>query len=1150
MSKNNTICHIADVQIRFGSRHEEYRQVFQRLYKDLEKKKPRRIVVAGDLFHQKVNMSPLSIELGAEFLKNLSKIATVDVIPGNHDLNLRQVSQGDSIAAIIDLLENGYIVTRENKQNVFRHEVNKAYNSIFYYPQTDFYEVESDLVYGVYSCIDNQIISLTQKEKGKKYIALAHYTIQGSRGNNGRELMGDDLIRVSTFNNFDIVMLGDIHEYQTFREDESMAYAGSLIQQDYSESVEKGYLLWNLEDNTHKRLFVLNDFGFAKLNISIGESLEERIKHIKFSHNKKKTKIYIEYEDYEENYSVERENQIIRLVKDKYGCETVNVICKFIRRESDEIGIEEDGVELKNIQELLEDYINQNEFDLSEEEQNDIIELSREIDSSLEIKDEFNIRKKWFINSMEVSNVFSFPDKPTFFDFDKLSGGITGIFGKNYSGKSNIIRAMVWGLYQTVLGGTEAKRLVNIYTENDTGYVKIFLTINDSEFYISRKIKNRVKKNGDIENQYVVEYKYKTLDEKGKVVWVDQYSDKKTADQKEVKDLIIDSIGTFEDFTKVSLQSQGGENDYLSLKQQPKNDLINRYLGLEKFRDRYEFANDTFKSIRKTQKELGDVNFIEDEIKRFESSLEEKQNTLKELEQEKRLIEQKREDIENEINNLISQKEKLDSVETNNLEALENRLKEEKDKQDKIVTEIKRLEKWIFENPKKEIPIDLTEDLESINKKISLEQIKFQKYREEYKSLESWLQQNTFREVKDSQQISLAIEKLLEKNNDLRKIIQSAQGKACPTCGSVTQQPNEELERSSLEQLEKNESNIKRGRLAFKENEENIKHNALIENNKIKIDSLKNNLINLKQIIDNLKEKQESFIKCEDLLKHNQLFESNFNNLKSLEKNLEDNKNLIQRIEENIKRNKSNKIKEQNNFKLDEQINELRETLKGYKHNVYILDKNIAENYGEIKLSENNIQNFQDKLKSLREYEKIYKKYSIYMQAVHRDGIPAQIIKRKLPLINNKINSILKEIVDFQLNLEILTNGDIIEYFFFNLDRSDAMPLTSASGAQKFICNIAIQDALNYISNLTKPSIKIIDEGFGTLDGDLVTNIAGILYYLKNKYKNVIVLTHRSEVKDFVDNVIEVHKTREGIPNTLLEKYPNSGVGLTVINVS
>ena len=72
-----------------------------------------------------------------------------------------------------------------------------------------------------------------------------------------------------------------------------------------------------------------------------------------------------------------------------------------------------------------------------------------------------------------------------------------------------------------------------------------------------------------------------TYDEDGDVVWVNEESDRAAKEKKEFKKLIVDSIGTFDDFTKISLQTQGGKDDYLSLQQQPKNDLIRKFFGLE-----------------------------------------------------------------------------------------------------------------------------------------------------------------------------------------------------------------------------------------------------------------------------------------------------------------------------------------------------------------------------------------------------------------------------------------------------------------------------------------------------------------------------------------------------------------------------------------
>jgi len=97
----------------------------------------------------------------------------------------------------------------------------------------------------------------------------------------------------------------------------------------------------------------------------------------------------------------------------------------------------------------------------------------------------------------------------------------------------------------------------------------------------------------------------------------------------------------------------------------------------------------------------------------------------------------------------------------------------------------------------------------------------------------------------------------------------------------------------------------------------------------------------------------------------------------------------------------------------------------------------------------------------VKDTERIYKKYSIYIQSVHRDGIPAQIIRNKIPVINNKINSILEQVVDFKIDMNVLVNGDIVEEFYFNEDKSDTLPLSSSSSSQKFIATVVIKDALH-----------------------------------------------------------------------------------------
>jgi len=196
---------------------------------------------------------------------------------------------------------------------------------------------------------------------------------------------------------------------------------------------------------------------------------------------------------------------------------------------------------------------------------------------------------------------------------------------------------------------------------------------------------------------------------------------------------------------------------------------------------------------------------------------------------------------------------------------------------------------------------------------------------------------------------------------------------------------------------------------------------------------------------------------------------------------------------------------------------------------------------GDMRVEENNLENFNDKLDEIQDTERTYKKYSIYLQAVHRDGIPMLIIRRKIPVVTNKINRILSDLVEFKFEFIVQSNGDVTEQFYYMEDKMDALPLSFASGAQKFAMSIAIQDGLSYVTRLTKPSLKIIDEGFGSLDDELTSEITNTLNYLKNRYKNVLVTTHRDIIKDYVERSLEFSKTKKGISDEIVEKMSDDG---------
>ena len=1137
------IAHFADIQLRRGSRHEEFKQVFLRVYDDLRKEKPDRIYLAGDIFHNKIDMSPNLVLITNQFFSELSKIAPVDIIPGNHDLNLSQLSQGDTILSIIDPLYNG-VVVRENDDATtdYWKQYGDRYG-IFYFPESGYYNIDSETVYGHYSCIDGKILNLTQKDPQKNYIALYHGQVYESMNDNGSMNMGHDLLKIEAFNNFDIVAMGDIHEHQTFRDNHSMAYPGSLIQQGYGESIEKGYIVWDVEDRSFRKKYIPNDYGFAKISISHGELWEDRLRNMQFSNDKEKTKVYVEWEDYDENYSVEKEDQIVKFLKNQYGCKVITVVHKSIVKNA-ELAVEDGEADImleKDFIEVLKEYIEDNDeqFDLENVDIDDILKFAKTVDNELGIEIGKNYSNvSWYIESFEVCNLFSYGTTPIKFDFRTLRG-LTGIFGPNYSGKTNFIKSLVWGLFQSILGGGDAKKLVNIFTEKDKAYVNIYIDLGGQKIRILRSVRNVVKKDGTIKNEYDVRYeKWIKNDTSGVWEWKAEENDKKTNTKSAVKEQVIEAIGTPEDFTKVNLQSENGKDNYLNSEQQGKNKLMKKYLGLQPYSDRFDYVKKKyFNPISREQKKLGDVNAIYEDLKEAKEKLAIDRENFKKLNKEKEEKSELADKYNSEIIKLSEQLHAIDATREKSVDEVENKIGDTK----KLLSENKKkyseLEEWLSNNFKKEMPEEINGTVETISTALLKKKQELEQARNCFKKSNEWIKVNP---KKDEVDFEKEVDNIKADIVKYENMLPNFRGEKCTSCGHVSHEPQPEREKGCLNYIAGLKEKLSEVKSKIDDAKSIVDHNLRVDMANSELSNLKSKGQVLKSEVDEFSRKLKVLESSKDLIEKNRLVDYKSAELKNFRNFIDRDKDLLIEYSETIVKIKQNEENAQVNAKINVDIKSKKDKLTELKYAVSNIERQRVEVNGDIRVNSKAIDDYENQLESIREQEKMYKVYSIYVQCTSRDGIPANIIRKKLPSINSKIRSILKDLVEYKLELWLDKKGDIKESFFYNDDKSDNLPMDSSSGAQGFLANLAIRDALHYASKLPKSSMCIIDEGFGKLDPDITINMQEPLNYLKNKYRNVFVVTHKDIVKDFMDNIIVVGKSKKDISSENQQKYPQA----------
>jgi len=102
------LAHISDIHFRGIARHKEYTECFKRLLVELrDEVKPDYIICTGDWFHTKtVAITPEIIEKLTWVFRELSAIAPLIGILGNHDGNLANEDRQDTITPIADAINS------------------------------------------------------------------------------------------------------------------------------------------------------------------------------------------------------------------------------------------------------------------------------------------------------------------------------------------------------------------------------------------------------------------------------------------------------------------------------------------------------------------------------------------------------------------------------------------------------------------------------------------------------------------------------------------------------------------------------------------------------------------------------------------------------------------------------------------------------------------------------------------------------------------------------------------------------------------------------------------------------------------------------------------------------------------------------------
>jgi len=251
------LIHIADIHIRTIQLHELYKKQFEKLIEEIKEHSAKwtsegirwdeiRIVIAGDIAHQKINISNEQLLLTSWFLNQLSSYGKTIIIPGNHDFLENNTQRIDSITPIVELLDN---------------------KNITYLKDSGVYK-DDNINWVVYSLYQHNERPDFKKEEGQFHIGLFHGVIQGMSTDIGYQF--EDGYDRLNFVDLDLLLCGDIHKRQQFKlpGGGKGIMVGSLIQQNFGETVKHhGYGIYDIKSDEYTFHDLQNEQPFLHFSI-------------------------------------------------------------------------------------------------------------------------------------------------------------------------------------------------------------------------------------------------------------------------------------------------------------------------------------------------------------------------------------------------------------------------------------------------------------------------------------------------------------------------------------------------------------------------------------------------------------------------------------------------------------------------------------------------------------------------------------------------------------------------------------------------------------------------------------------------------------------------------------------------------------------
>lgn len=1041
------IAHVSDIHIRNLKFHQDYRRVFDDFYAKLKDMKVDLVVNTGDTAHTKTVISPEFVSMAGDFFTRTADCAPMINVLGNHDLNLMNEDRQDAISPIVTALNNPRVIlVKKSGKFVTSYAPGFAFWNLgisdvgnWPHPPYPKDEINIGMFHGsVRNCVTDSLFRMTNVEYDH-----------------------------DIFDGLDFVFMGDIHKRQEFNSGRAR-YAGSMIQQNFGEDTDKGFLLWDIRGKDDfnvcfHELHGARKFYTVKLpdTLVVPEMNIEQDSRVRISPPRQITLV--------------EQKAIEKIVKKKWSPHDVITLgAHNIGQMFTDVGTGSTKIEnLRDVtvqEQLLRMYLEPRKLHV--DMMNRIIDLNRKYQVVVNQKDTVARGVNWRVLKMGWSNLYNYGEGNVV-DFSHIKG-LTGVFAPNAAGKSGMIDVLAVGAWDS--NTKEVTKNVHLVNDNkDNAIIILELLANNERYTITRQIE-RIKQ--PQKNAPDKEWGKTTLDfvHNGK----DGSVEKLVGELRpQTESNIRRRIGTFEDFMLTGLFAQWDPQDIIVCKETDRKRILFRFLDLDIFEEKAKLAKDDFKEWAEKLADLEESGY-ERIFKELKVAQDEDANRLAAAETSKdvthdaiRAIHEKIECLSRQIVPVTFMFRKIERAFTDDLE---RRFRASHATLGTCERKVADSEHAV--SLATVVVASYDDDL--IQRKVA----RLEMLESNVKKLAGVLQEKA-RDCYDAKSQLVLLGKV-------------PCGDKFPTCQFLVN--------------------------AFDAKNRLPDINAAGDAASIEIASITSEIVLLEKYRDE-QEKQAHAISelnsCANELRISKLeFDNAKLNTSKLSADIEQAKLEFERYEQVRRDLDKNTVVNVEIVDEKRKLGIAEETFKKIETGISALHQKMGArdtDMGRIKKQLDTIKDVRDTCSA----------FEHFIDAMGKDGIALRVLTQKLPLINEEINKILGSACEFGVYIEYDKEDQNIR-LFIQYGQYKSRLLELGSGAEKFLASVAIRSALLNISNLPRSNMFIIDEGFGKLDSSNIEAIQHIFDYLKSVFDHVIIISHTDVMKDLVDNIIDITTDDDG----------------------